>query len=428
MAAGEGRDEAAPNVPEARPRGRGRVAERTLAAEERSARRRATEPLLSAPYLLVLLAHFLSYANRMMLDPVWPLYLLSLGHSPTIIGLTLFSFSAASFATRPFLGQAVDRWSPRGVNVLGALASSAAALSYLLASLPLLVAGRALHGFGWAAINTAGATIASESTPASRRGEAIGYLNMMPSLGTALLPALGLWLVSGAGFPSVFALAGAFTLLAATASALIRERPRAHEARAQGNFWGRLLEPRVALPAALLMLVNCSYIILTVFVVLVARARGIQDLALYFLASGMAMVLGSGLNRLSDRWGRQPIVAACFGLVIAGMGLMFAAASLPALIAGGVVASLGVGLVHPALMALAIDLAPASRRGAALATYTAAFQIGTGGASLAWGAVIEWWGFPPMFVGAIGLSALGLALLAANWRTTAQPGTPGRHP
>jgi predicted MFS family arabinose efflux permease len=394
------------------------VAERTVSLEPLAAGRAQPASLWNPTYLLVIAAHFFNYSNRMLLDPVWPLYMLSLGFTPSTIGVTLAVYSTASFLTRPFVGVAVDRWSPRGVNMVGAFSLGVAVISYLAAHLPVLVLGRAVHGFGWAAINTAGATIASESTPAHRRGEAIGYLNMAPSFSTAILPAVGLWLAAAYGFQWVFLLAALFAALALSATFLIRERHRQPAPRTDDSFWSRLIEPRVALPAGLLVLVNFSYLILTVFVVLVARERKIEGLSLFFLVIGLAMVAGSGLNRLSDRWGRKPLIATCLMLATAGMVLLLLASDLLLLSLGGLVAGTGVGLAHSGLMTYAVDLAAPGRRGAALATYTAAFQVGTGAAGLLWGVVVEWWGVEPMFLGAIGLLLAGLVVLSLNWRSS----------
>lgn len=91
--------------------------------------------------------------------------------------------------------------------MLGGLALGVASFSYLLPGMAVFLMARTVHGCGWAAINTAGATIATESTPGSRRGEALGYFGMMRSLAQAMMPALGLWLLALSGVPAVLVLA-----------------------------------------------------------------------------------------------------------------------------------------------------------------------------------------------------------------------------
>lgn len=170
----------------------------------------------------------------------------------------------------------------------------------------------------------------------------------------------------------MFVVAGVFSLSAAATVAAAPERPRLPHARSQGGFWASLVEPRVALPSVLLVLIHLVYPIVSVLVVLYARARGIDALGWYFFASGLAMIGAQYLSRLSDRWGRKPLAAASF--VLSGLGLaimLFADAALP-LIIGGMLGAAGAGLAQAALIALALDLADPARRGAALATCTAA--------------------------------------------------------
>ncbi|MBI4492073.1 MAG: MFS transporter [Chloroflexi bacterium] len=381
--------------------------------------RAAREPLWSPPFLLICGSQFLSYANNVMLHPVLPLYLASLGQTPAFVGLTVAAFSVTSFAPRPLVGQGVDRWSARGVYVLGALALAASSFSYLLPLVALLLLMRTVHGLGWAAVNTAGVTIVSETTPASRRGEGVGYFGMTRGIATGLLPALGVWLVAGTGFPLIFVLSGLFGLGAACTAAMVPTAPRARQAESGGGFWSNLVEPRVALPATLRVLLNTTHPITTAFVALYARERGIQieDFSFYYLASGFAMVGAQSLAGFSDRWGRAPLIAVGFTASTLGLASMLWASALLPLVLGGALWSAGVGLLEPALLALAIDKAPPSHRGASMATYTASFQVGTTIGGLVWGVAIEQVGYSGMFLGAIAVLLAGLVLLAANWES-----------
>jgi MFS family permease len=357
-----------------------------------------------------------------MLEPVLPLYLTSLGHSPALIGVIAAAFSVASFGTRPFLGQAVDSWSARGVYVLGALVLACSSFSYLLPSLVVLLCARTVHGFGWAAINTGGPTIASRLTPPHRRAEALGYFAMMISLGP-FAPALGLWLVGQSGFPAVFVLSGCLGLAAAVAAFTVSMPPsRTAPVAAEGSFWGRLIERRVVLPAVLNFLLNGTQPILVIFVALYATSRGIQDISVFFIARALSQVAALFLVRAADRWGRAPVIAAGFAITVAGLVSMMEAESLLPLVIGGALCSAGSGLVLPSLMALAIDKTPIERRGAALGTYTAAYQVGQGAAALLWGFVIEWTGYIGMFIGGISMLLIGLLVLGLNWRSAGTSG------
>ncbi|MBI4492787.1 MAG: MFS transporter [Chloroflexi bacterium] len=375
------------------------------------------QPFWSLPYVLVCAAQFLSYGNGVMLDPVLPLYLTGVGQTPAFVGITIVAFSISSFATRPFLGQGVDRWSARGIYLLGALALAASSFTYLVPSLAALLVARVVQGLGWAAINTAGIVIAVDSTPASRRGEALGYFSMMPGLAMALTPPVGLGLFAARGFSWVCVLSGLLGFAAVAAAALVYEAPRVRRAEPGLGFWASLLEPRVLLPSVLLFLLVAAQPITNIYIALYARARGIDGLTLFFLASGASMVGARALGHFSDRWGRAPMIGVGFALAALGLALMLAADTLLPLVLGGAIFSGGASLANPAIMALAVDLAPRHRRGAALATFTAAFQIAWGSAGFLWGLIIEWSGYEGMFLGAIALAVAGLAVLGANWQS-----------
>jgi MFS family permease len=370
--------------------------------------------LWSVPFAAICLAHFLSYANGVMLEPVLPVYLAELGLGPALIGLIFAAFSVASFGTRPWVGHWVDGWSARGVYVLGACILSASSFGYLLPSLAGLVVARTVHGVGWAAINTAGPTIASSLIPAHRRGEALGYFSMMTSL-AAITPALGFWLIERSGFPTVFALSGGLGLAAAATALLARNPLRAAARQAGEGIWSNLIERTVILPAVLNILLTCTQPILIIFVGLYASSRGIENVSVFFVARGLSQVAALFLSRLSDRWGRAPVLVAGFAVSLVGLLVMMSATSLLPLVFGGILSSAGTGLVMPTLMALAVDRAPINRRGAALATHTAAFQVGQGGSSLLWGQLIGWWGFQAMFLGGITAMAIALVLLVVKW-------------
>jgi MFS family permease len=392
------------------------MAGQTSSIEQRRGWQVERVSLWNGTFVVLCVAQLLCHANRTMLEPVLALYLVSVGQTPAFVGVTVAAFSLVSIVTRPFLGQGVDRWSVRGVYVLGALALAAGSFSYLVPLLAVLLVGRLVHGAGWAGINTAGNSLVSITTPAGRRAEAIGYFSMMPGLAVMLLPAAGLWLTGIWGFQNVFALSGVMGLLAALAARRIREVPRRAQPGRAAGFWESLLAREALLPSFLDLLISGTYPILTTFVALYAQARGIDNLAPFFLACGLTMILAYSQSGLSDRWGRAPLTAFSFASSVLGLGLMLWATDLWTLTAGGVLTSAGSALSWTTLLALAVDRSPADRRGATVATFSGAFQVGAGASGLLWGFLIDWYGFEAMFLAAIAFSLAGLLVLGVTWK------------
>ena len=373
-----------------------------------------TERLWTRPFVLICSSHFLSYANQNMLMPILPLYLVAIGHTPAFVGLTILAFNGASLVTRPWLGYSVDRWSARGTNSLGGLMLGVASFFLTVPSMAVYLTSRAVGGIGWAGINTAGSAMAANQAPPERRGEALSYFTITSSLAKTLMPALGLWLAEVAGFSWVFILAGLLGLGAMSTSAMIPARPTSRSRRREGGPLTGLLDRNLLVPTLLSFLLNTGVPITGAFIVLYAAERGIGDLWLFFVVGGIAAIGTRLLGRLSDRWGRMTILSLGFLLSIASLLTMMWSTTLAPLLVGGVLWASGQALANPAALAMVTDRSTPERRGAAMATYTAAFPMGIGLGGLIWGVVIENWGFRAMFLGATAVLVVGVLVIGTT--------------
>jgi MFS family permease len=364
------------------------------------------------PFLLVCLASVGTFTNYMMLNPVLPLQVTRLGETAAFVGLTIAAFSGTSVLARPFVGSAVDRLGSGIVFAFGALLLAVSSLAYVVPSLVALVVARMAHGIGWAAVNTAGTTLAAAVAPDSRRGEAMGWLSFAKAIAAAAAPAAGLTLLAVIGFELTFVVAAGVAATAVVAAApLIRgSRPAASARRSYVT-----LDRSSLIPASILALVYAGNPLVQSFIILLVADRAIEGVAGYFLASGLMLVAVQPLARITDRVGRGPNIGLGLAAIAAGLLFILVASDLPTLVVGGVLWSAGAGLVEPAATALALDLAPPDRRGAAMATYTAAFQVGNAGGALAWGFVIAVFGFEAAIAGAITCVAVALVVLRASW-------------
>ncbi|HEY8694159.1 MAG TPA: MFS transporter, partial [Chloroflexota bacterium] len=157
--------------------------------------RNAKDVIFTPTAAALWLVTFLGYAHQGLLQPIIPLYLKNLGHSELLIGFALAAFSATSFSLRPLIGYFTDDWSVVGVLALGVLILGLGAAGLLVPVLWVIFVTNAVRGIGWAALNTAGATLLAHIAPPARRAEAAGYLNMFQSASTAISGPLALWLV-----------------------------------------------------------------------------------------------------------------------------------------------------------------------------------------------------------------------------------------
>ena len=342
--------------------------------------------------------------------PVLPRYVTGpVGAGNVAVGITIGAFAIGAVAARPFAGRVADARGRRIVLVSGAaIMGLAGGLLFLSMGVVGLVGARLVVGVGEALVFTAGATWVVDLAPPGRRAQSIGLFGLAVWTGLSLGTVVGEGLYALAGFGAVWAFAAIAPLLGAAIAARLPEPRGAPAAPAQGRVRG--LVPRVALrPGVALALASAGYATMASFVVLHLAETGAGGGAAVF-TTFTAAVVGARLlgGRLPDRLGARPCALAAGIAEAAGLALVAVAASPVVALAGALFMGVGFSLLYPALALLVVDGIEESRRGAALGTFTAFFDVGLGlGAPLA-GAVAAVAGLPAAFVVAALLSVLGV--------------------
>lgn len=344
-----------------------------------------------------------------------PLYLVSQGRGEFFIGIVLGTFNVVSFFARPVVGALVDRRGPRTVLRGAGLALGLTPLGYLVQATPVLFLTRALHGIGWGGLNVAGSVWAGGLAPTTRRAEALGYFTMAQRIGSAVAPALGLWVASGAGFVYVFllaALAGSAVMAVAHAG-----RVAPVSGRTLGPWQGRVFEGSALYASLLQALSTATAVPVLTFMPLYFRHLGLSGIELYFLAVGVTGIAGRLIvGPWADRMGRMPAVLVGFLLQLGALAMFGVFQEAGVLIAAGVVYTFGWAWSEPSLYALAIDRVGEERRGVAMGTFTASFQAGTGLGSVIAGLLIERLGYEALYGWAFAPAAVGLGFIALGMR------------
>ncbi|HTE85925.1 MAG TPA: MFS transporter [Dehalococcoidia bacterium] len=389
----------------------------------------ARPPIWTRAYVLLCLAVFLSYAQMALLVPTIPLYVVHLGHSAFLAGIVLMSFSLPSFSLRPLVGSLADSWSAAGVLTLGSLLIAAGSSIYMVRAFAAVFVASAARGLGWAGLNTGGYTVLAHLAPAARRGEAAGYYSSLTGAASLAFPAVALWLLSAphGGYNAVFLAAVLFAILSASIG-FIALRPLVSIARvvrrapAAGLLSAAvgLIDRGVLLATALNASVTLSQPAITAFLPLYARHLGIQGVGLFYVVAGASDILSRPLfGRAGDRVGRGYSMLPSYLAQIAGVALILFWPSLQTILVCGVLNGAGSAVNSASAMALGMDLADPRRRGAAMATFSLSFQMGSGIGSLMAGSLITFVGFQGMYAGSIAVLTCGLGLALANWRRLA---------
>lgn len=385
------------------------------------------ESIWTRAFAFLCLAEFLGYAQHFILQPTFPLYITQLGGSPFYVGLVIASFGVTSVMSRPIIGYWADRWSVTGVMILGLFLQT---LSISLCFVPFvgaLMFANGLRGIGWSGMNTGGYTLLATSAPPTRRGEASGYYGGVQSSATILFPAVALWILNApsGGFGATFLLAMTLVLLGAGAAiALSREVPRAPRTIVAGSpetWWREILsvfDRNIVLAAALLVTLHVSLPCFTSFVVLYARQLSIDHFGWYFVVTGITSMLARPLlGRLSDKIGAGRSLIVAFTLESAALLLMPFVSNLAGVMLGGALYFMGSAIGGTRILALAMERAPAERRGRAMASFSVAFPLSNGTGALLSGLVVDLAGYDWMYITAAVPCAVGVILTAQNWRS-----------
>lgn len=135
-----------------------------------------------------------------------------------------------------------------------------------------------------------------------------------------------------------------------------------------------------------------------------------------------ALVLRPVTGRLSDRYGRRPIVLVGSMLLIAAMVLHVVSVSLPTFVVARLVMGAAEAFVFVAAFAAAADLAPEARRGEAMSYFSLALYVGIGVGPPIGETVLAVGGFNAVWMVAAGLALLS-GLLALGIPDTRASGT-----
>ena len=271
----------------------------------------ASEHLLTSDFVFTTLANFANAFGMQMLVATLPVYVIRLGGSQVDAGLVSGAVAFTALLFRPLVGWLTDAWRRRPLVLIGISCYGLASVVYLLAgSIPLLVLGRFVHGFGLSCYTTAANAYVADIAPRRRRGEAMGLFSAAQAVGLIVGPVIGFMLVGSTGFQHLFYVSGGLAFTAFLISLFARERRRPWEIQHQP--WS----PRTgivavdALPVAWTALcMGMGFGTVNAFIAIFAQLRGVQNPGFYFMVQAIALLASRTFaGRLADRHGRAVVI------------------------------------------------------------------------------------------------------------------------
>ena len=378
------------------------------------------EPQRRRSLLTLFTTGLLFWSSLASLLPTLPLYVQDVGGTKQQIGFVMGAFAIGLLLSRPQLGKMADSRGRKQVLLLGVLVAAIAPLGYLFAkSIPLLLFIRVFHGISIAAFTTAYSALVTDLSPPEKRGELIGYMSLVSPIGMAFGPAVGGFVQAWFGYTPLFAMSAILATMAVFSTLQVTEPHFAELAKTASlsqdktskNYWQMLWNPRVRIPALVLLLVGLVFGTLSTFMPLfVQETKANFNAGLFYstaaIASfGMRLVTG----RASDQYGRGLFISGGLIFYALSMLLLYCANSTSAFLIAALLEGVAGGTVLPMMVTLMSDRCEPQERGRLFSLCIGGFDLGIALAGPTLGFVAEQVGYRNMFGLAAGLA--GLALL-----------------
>ena len=369
------------------------------------------ERLFTSDFIFATLANFFNAFGSQMVTATLPVYVLALGGTDADAGLVSGALAFSALVMRPLIGWLTDAWRRRPLVLIGTSCYGLASLIYMVAgSVPVLILGRIVHGYGLSNYTTAANAYLADIAPPRRRAEAIGFYAAAADVGLITGPAMGFFIISLLGFHRLFYFSAGLAFAAFVVSIF------AHEQRKKPVGKRPAWSPKtglISLDAAPIawtaLCLGMGFGPVGAFVSIFAESRGIGNPGFYFTAQALALMVSRTFSgRLADRRGRAFVMIPGLLVTALALALLPLAHDFPHFMVSAALFGLGFGATQPATLALVVDRVHPDQRGLAMSTYFMGFDTGISLSSIGLGVVIQTWGFGVMWPISAACVLLGL--------------------
>jgi len=351
---------------------------------------------MRAEVLLIYLITFLVFLETHGLAPLMAPYARTLGAPVYLIGWIVGLYSAANLVGNLGGGLWADRVGRKLPLIVGLAAVATALLLYTLLWEPrTMLAVRFLHGIGNALVTPATLAYLGDISLTTSRGRTMAFYGVAYGMSGLIGPPLAGWLRDWMGYGAVFLGFSVLLLtMALVAGAKIRERGIPSPERPASRIpWRSLL--RIGLSVSFLAAFCWMFMMgtLLVFLPLIGEERGFTAARVGMLFGGFALVASlvqALLGRLSDRWGRFPLIALGLALIAVALLALSVSQSWGQMMGGMALCGLGLGFLFPAKSALLVDETTPLNRGKASGIFMAMISLGMIAGSGMAGLIEQW--------------------------------------
>ncbi|WP_263260976.1 MFS transporter [Pseudomonas sp. RIT-PI-S] len=354
-----------------------------------------------------------------------------LGFGAVLAGLVISVQYLATLLSRPYASRIIDNRGSKLAVILGLTGCGASGVFMLLAawlqafpgaSLSCLFVGRIVLGAAESLVGSGSIGWGIGRVGAANTAKVISW-NGIASYGALAIGAPGgVWLVQQLG---LWSMGVAVLLLSALGVALAWPKLAAPVVSGERLPFIHVLG-RVLPHGCGLALGGIGFGTIATFITLYYASRHWGNAALCLSLFGgcficARLLFGGMINRL----GGFRVAIVCLGVEALGLLLLWLAPGVELAMAGAALSGFGFSLVFPALGVEAVNLVPASSRGAAVGAYSLFVDLSLGLTGPVAGAVASGFGFASIFLLAAFAAAAGLLLSLRLYRQQLQA---PRHP
>jgi MFS family permease len=365
----------------------------------------AIRKILTRDFILAFFAQFAFTLANHILIPTLPIYLSRLGSRATEIGVLIGIFTVSSLVLRPFTGKILLRTPEKKMMVIGALLFGLTSIGYLVALpfWPFFIV-RLSQGIGYAFYYTASFTLIANISPEAHRGQSLSYFLLALNISLALGPSLGMFLINRFDFTTLFLVGLGLSFISFFIISRLGQRPVVPvETSSAVN---RFFISQEALPASTMsFFFFFIWGAITVFFPLYAIKHGMVNPGLFFTMIAVMIISSRVLGaRISDLYSTEKIIVLCLVILVVATVIIAFSRTLSMFVLAGLIWGVGHAFLYPALVVFILDRVGSSRS-LAMGTLTAMTDLGIFMGPVVMGVVVQFTGYPAMF---LGLSLIGI--------------------
>jgi len=364
-------------------------------------------------FTLLTLSNFLMCSAYYSLISTLPLFVSDQLHaSHSVVGLVLSAYAVAAILIRPFTGFGLDYFGRRGIFIVSLLIYGLIFNVYVFAAtVTFMFFLRFAHGLAWGLTTTSNTTVAGDIIPVAKRGEGFGLFGVSTTIGMALGPPIGTFILQHWGYNAMFISGSAVSIISMVMAAMMKYPAYSPLPENRQFKWKNLFETSTVIPSANLLIIGLAYGGLISFIALYGKEIGIKNPSGFFLVYALGIITSRfSVGKALDRNGPRLVIITCLTLIIIGYPILALIKTPWGYYTAAVILGLGNGVVWPTFQAMVNNIVPSNRRGAANSTLFIAMDLGMGLGMMIAGVISQKYSISAAFLSCAGYCALGLII------------------